>query len=330
MLRLTKVELRRLVARRMIKVGVAGLLLITALLMFATWLEARPASEPEQRAAQQQYQIAHKQWVDNHVATMAQCESDWAKQPDPKPKVEDLCNYPEPRLEDFGRPQQVYASVMPEQLLGMSYLLLFAAFVLGASFLAAEFSTGAIGNWLTFEPRRLRVYGSKLLAASSGLVPVAVVVLGLLMIGTYLILGQLGNTATTTGKVWGDLIATAGRSVLLTALGAALGGVVGLLLRHSAAAIGVAMGYLVLVEAIFGNLLNKVQPWLIKLNFDAFVRHDTAYYVNRCSSSSDGGYLCDTIEKTLTFEHGAWYLGILAVVLVLFGAGVFHRRDINS
>ena len=144
------------------------------------------------------------------------------------------------------------------------------------------------------------------------------------------IIDQLGNTATTTGKVWGDLVATAGRAVLMTALGAALGGVVGLLLRHTAAALGVAMGYLVLVEAIFGNLLVKAQPWLIKLNFDAFVRHDTTYYVNQCSSSSDGGYRCDTIEKTLTFEHGAWYLGILAVALILLGGAVFHRRDVNS
>jgi ABC-2 type transport system permease protein len=330
MLRLTQVELRRLFARRMIKFGVAGLLLITGLLMFATWLEARPASEAEQRAAQQQYELAHREWVNNHVANEAQCKKDWANQPDPKPKVEDICAYPEPTLAEFGRPQQVYAEVMPEQLLGLSYLLLFAAFVLGASFVAAEFSTGAIGNWLTFEPRRLRVYGSKLLAAAIGLVPVATVVLALALLGSYLIINQLGNTATTTGKVWGDLVATAGRAVLLTAAGAALGGVVGLLLRHTAAALGVAMGYLVLVEAIFGNLLVKVQPWLIKLNFDAFVRHDTTYYVNQCSSSSDGGYMCNTIEKTLSFEHGAWYLSILAVALVLLGAAVFHRRDVNS
>ena len=41
-------------------------------------------------------------------------------------------------------------------------LLALAALVLGAGFAASEFSTGSIGTWLTFEPRRLRVYGSKL------------------------------------------------------------------------------------------------------------------------------------------------------------------------
>ena len=94
---------------------------------------------------------------------------------------------------------------------------------------------------------------------------------------------------------------------------------VGLLLRHTAAAIGVAMGYLVLIEGVFARLPERAQPWLVKLNFDAFVRHDTTYYVNECSTGQDGSYSCTSIEKTLSFEHGAWYLGILAVVLVLLG-----------
>jgi ABC-2 type transport system permease protein len=44
---------------------------------------------------------------------------------------------------------------------------------------------------------------------------------------------------------------------------------------------------------------------------------------------SDGNYNCNQVEKTLSFEHGAWYLGILAVVLVAAGALVFNRRDVN-
>jgi ABC-2 type transport system permease protein len=260
----------------------------------------------------------------------ARCQEDWQKQPDPKPTLEEFCSYPEPTIDQFGKPRMVFAEAMPELLLGSSYLLVFAAFLIGASFVGAEFSTGAIGNWLTFEPRRLRVYGSKLLAAAIGFVPVAVAVLAIMLLGTYLIVAQLGDTSGTTGKVWGDLIAMGGRAILLIAVGASLGGVVGLLLRHTAAAIGVAMGYLVLVEGVFAGFLNKAQPWLVKLNFDAFVRHDTTYYLNECSTGDDGNYMCTSIEKTLSFEHGAWYLGILAVVLVLIGGAVFYRRDVNS
>ena len=329
MIRLTGVELRRLTARRLTVIGVAGLLLVTAFLLFATWREAQPLSAADQQQAQKNYEFAHQDWVQNAEQNKKMCAADWQNLPDPKPKLEEMCAFPEPRLDDFGKPRTVFAEVMPDLLLGSSYLLVFAAFLIGASFVGAEFSTGAIGNWLTFEPRRLRVYGSKLLAAAIGFAPVAAVIVAVLMLGTYLIVDQLGD-ATTSGKVWGDLTATGGRAVLMTALGAALGGVTGLLLRHTAAAIGVVMGYLVLIEGVFGSFLNQAQPWLVKLNFDAFVRHGATYYLNKCTTGSDGSYNCENIQKTLSFEHGAWYLGVLTVVLVLLGAGVFHRRDINS
>jgi ABC-2 type transport system permease protein len=44
---------------------------------------------------------------------------------------------------------------------------------------------------------------------------------------------------------------------------------------------------------------------------------------------SDGNYNCNRVEKMLSFEHGVWYLGIFAVVLVAVGALVFNRRDVN-
>lgn len=327
MIRLTGVELRRLIARRLTVIGVGGVLIITALLLFAVWQDAQPLSAAEQSQNQAYYEEAKKDWELNGAKYQQECEASYQSQPDPKPPVQEFCPGA-PKLENFGRPEVVFAELMPGQLQGMSYLLVGIAFLIGASFVAAEFSSGAIGNWLTFEPRRLRVYGSKLAGAAIGFVPVAVVILGLMMLGTFLIVDQLGNTATTTGKVWGDLTETAGRIVLMTAVGAALGGVVGALLRHTAAAIGVVMGYLVLVEGVFGGFLAETQPWLVRLNFDAFIGHGATYYVEKCDGSG-GSYTCTSIEKTLSFEHGAWYLSIAAVALALLGALVFRRRDVS-
>ncbi|TDW19190.1 ABC transporter permease subunit [Kribbella kalugense] len=329
MIRLTKVELRRLTARRLTIVGLAGLFVITVMLLTATWFNARPLSTVEQQRAQQQFELAHKDWVDNAAVNRQQCEADWKTQPDPKPTLEDMCAYPEPKLEDFGKPKTVFAEIMPDLLQGSSYFLAFAAFLIGASFIGAEFSSGAIGNWLTFEPRRLRVYGSKLLAAATGFVPIAAVTLAIVLLGTFLIVDRLGDTAGVTGHTWGDLSAIGGRAVVTTALAAVLGCVVGLLLRHTAAAIGVVMAYLVLAEGVFAAFLEKAQPWLVRVNFDAFVRHDAQYYVTECKSGNDGSYGCESVVKTLTFEHGAWYLATLAVVMVLIGGWVFHRRDVN-
>jgi ABC-2 type transport system permease protein len=329
MIRLTGVELRRLIARRLAVAGVAAVLLITAFLLFAVWRDAVPQSAAEQQQARAMHEQALKDWEQYGEENLRTCKVEFEKLPDPKPKLEQFCQTGPPSLEQFGKPKVVFADVMPELLLGSSYLLAFAAFLIGASFVGAEFSSGAIGNWLTFEPRRLRVYGSKLLGAGIGLVPVAVGIVAILMLGTFLIIDNLGLTSGLTGKVWGDLFGTAGRAVLVTGVAAALGAVVGSLLRHTAAAIGVVMGYLVLVEGVFGNFLQSAQPWLVRVNFEAFVRHGATYWVNECKSGADGSYSCTSIEKHLSFEHGAWYLGILAVVLVVLGGLVFNRRDVN-
>ncbi|ADB30167.1 hypothetical protein Kfla_1063 [Kribbella flavida DSM 17836] len=329
MIRLTGVELRRLVARRLVMLGVGAVLAVTVLMLAATWWNARPLSAADQERNRVQFEQAHKDWVANHEKYEKDCRDNYASMPDPKPTVDEMCNNPEPALEQWGKPQTVFTEVMPELLLGSSYLLAFAAFLIGASFVGAEFSSGSIGNWLTFEPRRLRVYGSKLLGVAIGMVPVAVATLALLLVGTYLIVADLGSTAGTTGEVWGNLAETSVRAGLLTAVAGALGGVLGLLLRHTAAAIGLVMGYAVLVEGVFGSILQSAQPWLARVNFDAWVMHGTTYYVQSCKSTPEGYYNCESVEKALSFEHGAWYLGIVAVVLITLGGLVFRRRDVN-
>ncbi len=329
MIRLTGVELRRLVARRLVMLGVVAVLGVTVLMLAATWWNSRPLSAAEQQNVKVQFESAHADWVKNHDKYDKECRDSYADQPEPKPPVEDMCTYTEPKLEEWGKPQTVFTELMPTLLQGSSYLLAFAAFLIGASFVGAEFSSGSIGNWLTFEPRRMRVYGSKLVAVAIGMVPVAVVTLALLLAGTYLIVSQMGVTTGTTGKVWGNLLETSGRTVVLAAVAGALGGVLALLLRHTAAAIGVIMGYVVLVEGIFGSVLVSAQPWLARLNFDAWVLHGTKYWVDKCTTGNDGSYNCESIEKTLSFEHGAWYLGIGAVVLIALGAFVFNRRDVT-
>src|ERR671916_825277 len=59
--------------------------------------------------------------------------------------------------------------------------LLAIVFALGVSFVTAEVTSGALGLWLTFEPRRQRVYWSKAVAAALGTLPFTVVGLAALV-----------------------------------------------------------------------------------------------------------------------------------------------------
>ncbi len=329
MMRLTKVELRRLFSRRLTSIALFGALVIIGLMLFAAFQQAKPLSGPALASQRAQFDQMHQDWVANGYQHVQDCLKSQTEVQKSDPKANLNCNNLEPKWENWGKPKAHFPILMPSVLLGASYLLAFIGFLVGAGFVAAEFSSGSMGNWLTFEPRRMRVYISKLVAAGLGLVPATVALLGLLTAGVWLIVGHFGSTADTTAKVWGDLGQMAGRSVALTLAAAVAGAAMGVLLRHTAAVIGIAMGYLVLVEGIFGRTLQAEQPWLLRLNFDGWLQHGTKYFINSCTTDSQGGYSCRAIEKFLTFGHSSVYLGLLVVFVVGLGALVFRRRDIS-
>ena len=85
----------------------------------------------------------------------------------------------------WGRPPSFDADTTG-LLVSMSVLFVLAPLLLAGSFVSAEFSTGSIGNWLTFAPRRVRVYLSKVLAAGLAIIPVTAVAVGLVLGGSWL------------------------------------------------------------------------------------------------------------------------------------------------
>ncbi|HEY5247442.1 MAG TPA: ABC transporter permease subunit [Dermatophilaceae bacterium] len=330
MMRLTKVELRRLFSRRLTAIALLGALLLTGLMLFSTYQQAKPLSGAELTSQRANFDQARKDWEVNGAQQVKDCLAQQAPVQTADRKAVALgCAQMEPKWETWGKPEARFTETMPNTLLAGSYLLAFIGFVVGAGFLAAEFSSGSMANWLTFEPRRIRVYASKLTAAGLGLIPVTVGVLGLLTGGVWLIVGHLGSTAGTTSKFWDDLGWMGARSVALALAAAVAGAACGVLLRHTAAVIGIAMGYLVLVEAVFGQSLQNVRPWLLELNFNGWLQHGARYYPNVCTTDSQGLYQCQQVEKLLAFSHSSTYLGLLVVFIVGLAALVFRRRDVS-
>lgn len=329
MMRLTKVELRRLYSRRLTTIAVLGALVITGLMLFGAYQEAKPLSKAETTAQRAQFDQAHKDWVANGAQQVQDCLTQQAETRKTDPKADFGCNQMEPKWANWGKPEAKFTQMMPNVLLAGSYLLAFVAFLVGAGFVAAEFSSGSMANWLTFEPRRMRVYASKLVAVGLGLIPVTVALLGLLTAGSWVIVGNYASTAGTTAKVWGDLALMGGRALALAVAAAVAGAAMGVLLRHTAAVLGIAVGYLVLVEGVFGQALQGARPWLLQLNFNAWLQHGATYFIQTCKTDAQGNYNCQGVEKTLTFGHGSTYLGLLVVFAVGLAALVFRRRDVS-
>lgn len=329
MMRLTTVELRRLFARRLTLIALLGALVITGLILFDAYQQAKPLSGQQLAFQRVQFNQAHQSWEANGVQQFKECLKQQALAQKSDPSINYRCNDMEPKWENWSKPKVKFADLMRSVLLNWSYLIVFISFLIGAGFVAAEFSSGSIGNWLTFEPRRLRVYVSKLAATGLGLFPAIVGLLGLLIGGVWLVTANYGSTVGTTTKVWSDLSLMAGRSAALAVVAAIVGAALGTLLRHTAAVIGIAMGYLILVELIFGRMFQSARPWLLQINMEGWLKHGTKYYIQACKTDSQGGYRCDGIEKLLGFGHVSAYLGLLVVLIVGLSAMVFQRRDVN-
>ena len=329
MMRLTKVELRRLFSRRLTSVALLGALAFTGLMLFQAYQQAKPLSGLQLAAQRAQFDQAHQSFELNGVQQFKDCQKKQAIANQSGPKIDYRCNDMEPKWENWGKPKVKFADLMHSVLLNWSYLIAFIGYLLGAGFVAAEFSSGSIGNWLTFEPRRMRVYASKLVAAGVGLIPATVALIGLLFGGLSLITSNYGSAAGTTAKMWSDLGFMTGRSITLAVVAAVVGAAMGTLLRHTAAVIGIAIGYLVLVEAIFSHSLQNMQPWLLRINMEGWLQHGTKYFLTTCKTDSQGNYRCDGVEKLLGFGHSATYLGLLVVLVVALSAMVFQRRDVN-
>jgi ABC-2 type transport system permease protein len=329
MMRLTRVELRRLFSRRLTSIAVLGALVITGLLLFGSYQTAKPLTGAEKASQRASFDQARKQWDANGDQQRKDCLTTQAAQQKTDPRANFGCDQMEPKWASWGKPVAKFTEMMPTVLTSGSLLLAFVGFLVGTGFVAAEFSTGSMANWLTFEPRRSRVYASKLGAAGLGLLPIALALLGLLTAGTWLIVGHFASTAGTTAKVWGNLAQMGGRAVALAVAAALAGAAMGVLFRHTAAVLGIAVGYLVLVEGVFRQALQGAQPWLLSLNFNAWLEHGTRYYAQVCKTDAQGNYACDGVEKFLTFSHSATYLGVLVVLMVGLATLVFRRRDVS-
>src|SRR5690606_11268964 len=148
------VEVRRLTSRRLALVSALGVLGIIAVIVFAMFQSARPVSASELETAREQYEADLEQWENGG---REQCEADEEREQEIDPSADFACDQPMV-FENYYWEEPTFAEYAPQLLPLLAIPFAFVAFLVGVSFVAAEFSTGAMGNWLTFEPRRTRVY----------------------------------------------------------------------------------------------------------------------------------------------------------------------------
>jgi hypothetical protein len=203
-------------------------------------------------------------------------------------------------------------------------------FLVGGTFVGAEWSSRSMVALLFWETRRPRVMGAKVLVTA-----VASGALGLLMQALWLGLAALlqsvaGDGTTPPDGFWSELLAAQGRGVVLTVFAGLLGFGLTNLLRNTGAATGVAFVYVAIVETAVRALRPAWQPWLLTNNAGALVVPDGLSLVTPVQGLDAQGHpTFDTIEYLLTSGQAAVFLTVVTAVVVGVGVALFSRRDLH-
>jgi ABC-type transport system involved in multi-copper enzyme maturation permease subunit len=195
----------------------------------------------------------------------------------------------------------------------LSVWLAIIGWLLGASYIGAEWRSGTMTTLLTWEPRRMRVMLTKLAATM-------IVVFGLVLLLQALLVGALypsaiyrGTTEFVNADFWRSFSYQGLRIGGLAAAASALGFSAGSLGRNTAAGLGAGFVYIAVVEGgLLGGLIPAVRPWLILGNAIVFINNQKQV---------------DIHGRTPTVA-GLLLLGYAAGV-VLIAAGFFKKRDVT-
>jgi ABC-2 type transport system permease protein len=329
-MRLVGVEVRRVLARRLVSIVALVGVLVIGMIMAGTWFAAQPLSAEQLANAETEYERYLADWEANHEQWHADCvESEEREAELTGEQVDFGCDWALERPEqEMFLPQSPELAESFEMLMSSAALLpLILVLLVGITSTAAEVSSGSLSTWLTFVPRRMRVMASKLTAALVVVVPVVAGLTALLVGGFYAVHAAHDVVGDMTGEVWAGVAWLSLRLVVLGGVVAMVGAALGLLLKQTGIALGAVIGWTVIVEQILAAVLPRLQPYLLTTNINAWVQNGTTYWLQTCEVTS-GGTVCEYGEQTLGLAQSSVYLAVGSVVVVALTALVFRRRDV--
>lgn len=328
---LFRAEVHRFTSRRFIRVllllAIAGYLLAVGLASAAEFAR----TTPEQLAAAQRN---IEQIVEEQNGFREQCLQD-PNRPADVP-AEAFCGPPgrasDYRAEDFlDKRPFVLADGLPAGALAVAVASAATAFLIGATYVGAEWSSRSMVALLLWEPRRLRVMGVKLAVLVSAVTAIAVVAQAVWWGTARLMAAGLGRTGELPDGFYGDLLAQQGRSVLLVVVTGLLGFGLANLIRSTGAALGVGFVYFAIVENAVRAVRPAWQEWLLADNAIALLSNGghRIYLFGEGFVDERGFYVDSGRELLLSNLHGGLVLGAATALLVGAGVLLFARRDLH-
>jgi hypothetical protein len=211
----------------------------------------------------------------------------------------------------------------------------------------ADWSSRAIVTLLTWQPRRLRFFATRLGA-------IALAAAGLGVLAQALGLGLTALTVSTRGTwqptpavpegefssgpsqgmippdhFWRDLLSLQGRGVLLMVLAAVIAASIAMLTRSTGGFLGVALGWFVLVEVAGQGLLSNLWPTFGRYTL---IQNVAALLTPGGIEVFGGNRMVNGQQVSQTVQmsnlDGLLYLSLVAVAVSAVAAVLLRRRDL--
>ncbi|MEV6297894.1 ABC transporter permease [Actinoplanes sp. NPDC051861] len=333
---LARAETRRLYKRRFTKLVLLGVLLVLGATVAGTWFsneKVTPAQVADAKAqADRDYQTSlQSAQQDQQKCQAAQGTADAANWP---PGCEGLYT---PQPEDFNYVWYMPASFefveeFPDMISVLAVVLAAAAFLIGASFVGAEWNSGGMMNLLLWRPQRLRVLGTKMFVFLGWLISWTVV-LTAVWAGVFRVIAETrGSTEKLTSGAWQSIGLMGLRGLGMVVAAGALGFAMASLGRHTGMALGalIGLGALQIGVYVMAQLAGLKYPeaylaplWGFAWLYKEFVVQD----YNSCDFSTSSG--CEYATFTLTWQVAGIGMAIFALLVVGTSMWTMRRRDIT-
>ena len=325
--RLVRTELARLTARRFIQVLI-GLAVLGFLVISVVALTQYSRPSPEILAEAERRQAAD---IALSEQFRQEClEDDSLPEGDPEffcgPPA-DAGNFP---IEQYvGKQPFALATDLPNGALAIAAATAMLGFVIGATYIGAEWSTRSIVALLFWETRRLRVIGVK-----TGVTALAGGVLGLVgqlaWLGVAQLLARTRGTTDVPNGFWEDFLGQGGRAVLLVVITTLLGFGLANLIRNTGAALGIGFAYFAVAETALRTLLPSTQPFLLSNSSVALIlQGGLRIFVPGPTVDDETGSFTEFSEIVVSNLRGGLTLSAYLLLLLALGTWLFRRRDLH-
>lgn len=322
MIRLVRVELSRLAARRLVRLLL--LLLLAALVTTAGvqgWQSSRDVAgaraEAERQASSAQIRPEERE----------ACER--AAQADGLPPEAAPCR-PPVAADFYSDPRLTYASAAPSFANGGVGLGLAFSGIVAIGVIGAEWAAGTFAALLLWEPRRRRVLAAKLAAVSVAGAVVTAVVTAAFVAVAWLIAAARGSIDGAVGDASRTALASGGRGVLAALFLAVILGSLAVVVRSTAGALGIVAIYAIVVESIVRVWRPHWTRWQLGPNLIALITGRVDLEPVQQAGSTLG--MSDTGSPELfrlTGGRAGVYLVVLAVAAAVSAAVFLQRRDVT-